>query len=303
VAAGTEIQTEAVYSMTCGTPHGTALTLLEAFASVGARTFDVTNTTPQGAKVRFRRSVPLQELRRIIPAHLASAEKRQHNLIVGPRGPSVVFIQLDDLTAEAMQRVRAVSFLGLETSPRNYQAWIAMQQADVDFIRRLREGTGADLTASGATRVAGSFNFKDKYAPNSPRVGIDYSAPGLLARKEELAQLGLVAGAGGSAKDHSVQPCPRRPRAKRWPSYQRCVEGAPATRDGSRPDISRADFTWCMIAIDWGWSIEETASRLQEESAKARENGARYARLTSERAAAATDRRRIEKCRATLLRW
>ena len=43
---------------------------------------------------------------------------------------------------------------------------------DKDFARRLRKGTGADPTASGATRVAGSLNFKDKYAPDFPRVAI-----------------------------------------------------------------------------------------------------------------------------------
>ena len=30
----------------------------------------------------------------------------------------------------------------------------------------------ADLTASGATKIAGSLNFKDKYAPDFPRVKI-----------------------------------------------------------------------------------------------------------------------------------
>ena len=40
------------------------------------------------------------------------------------------------------------------------------------------------------------------------------------------------------------------------------------------PDISRADFVWCMTAITWGWSTDETAERLMEESAKAQENGA-----------------------------
>jgi len=28
-----------------------------------------------------------------------------------------------------------------------------------------------------------------------------------------------------------------------------------------RPDISRADFIWCMLAIDWGPSPEEAAAR------------------------------------------
>jgi RepB DNA-primase from phage plasmid len=55
-------------------------------------------------------------------------------------------------------------FLTIETSPGNFPAWLALPgMEDKDFARRLRKGTGADTTASGATRVAGSVNFKDKY--------------------------------------------------------------------------------------------------------------------------------------------
>jgi hypothetical protein len=54
-----------------------------------------------------------------------------------------------------------------------------------------------------------------------------------------------------------------------WPTYQRCVKHAPETREGGRPDISRADFTFCLLAIDWGWSAEEAANRLMQESGKA----------------------------------
>jgi hypothetical protein len=60
---------------------------------------------------------------------------------------------------------------------------------------------------------------------------------------------------------------------------------------GGRPDISRADFTFCLLAIDWGWGIEETAERLMVHSRKARENGEAYARLTANRAADAVARR------------
>ena len=47
-----------------------------------------------------------------------------------------------------------------------------------------------------------------------------------------------------------------------------------------------------MLAIDWGWGIEETAARLMEESSKARENGESYAQLTAQNAAAAVQRNR-----------
>jgi hypothetical protein len=266
--------------------------MLDAFASVGAESFDLTITTRQGSKVRFQRSVPLKDLRRIMSAQLNAVADREYNLIVRPRGRGAVFIQLDDLSPEGLQRVRAVSFLGLETSPSNYQSWIAMRQADASFMRHLRKGTGADPSASGATRVAGSFNFKDRYAPNFPRVQIVHQSPGLIADKETLFR--FVPGPEvRRQEDAGARLYLRHSGARRWPNYRRCIEGAPPTRDGSRPDISRADFTWCMIAIDWGWSIEETASRLMDESAKARENGARYAQLTSRRAAAAIGRRRV----------
>jgi hypothetical protein len=60
----------------------------------------------------------------------------------------------------------------------------------------------------------------------------------------------------------------------RWPSYQYCLDRAPIAHGQDRPDIGRADFAWCVTAIDWGWSIEATADRLLEESPKAHENGA-----------------------------
>jgi hypothetical protein len=82
-----------------------------------------------------------------------------------------------------------------------------------------------------------------------------------------------------------------RPAARGWPSYQRCLENAPPVRGGSRPDISRADYTFCLLAIDWGWSLEETAARLMQESSKAQENGEAYVLRTARSAAAAIERR------------
>jgi hypothetical protein len=71
------------------------------------------------------------------------------------------------------------------------------------------------------------------------------------------------------------------------------VQGAPSVLGGEdRPDISKADFTWCLIAIDWGWSVSATAARLMEESRKAQDNGERYALRTAQNAAAAVARRR-----------
>ena len=62
-------------------------------------------------------------------------------------------------------------FLQLETSPGNFQAWLAIAgRVEKDFGTRLKRGTGADVNASGATRIAGSMNFKEKYHADFPRV-------------------------------------------------------------------------------------------------------------------------------------
>ncbi len=262
--------------------------MLDAFGSVGATTFDLTITTRQGQKVGFQRAVRYESLRRVIAAELDRAAELERNVIVRPRGPGVVFIQLDDLTAAALQHVREAAFLALQTSPGNFQAWLAMPAAEADenLARRVRNAATADPTASGATRIAGSLNFKEKYAPAFPRVAIEHSAPGLIARKERLAQRGLLS-EEPRIPARNATPARTSPGLEKWPSYQRCVEGAPPTHSRTGPDISRADFTWCLIATDWGWSIAETAARLMQESGKARQNGPRYALRTAQRAAAA----------------
>jgi len=267
-----------------------ALEMLDAFASVGAQRFDLTFTDATGEKVGFRGNRSLDQLRAAMPAILQEAAERRHNVIVRPRASDAMLIQLDDLGEDAAARLRPVSFLVLRTSPGNYQAWVAVADGDSDFARRLRKGAGADLTASGATRVSGSLNFKEKYAPDFPRVETVHASPGLVVTPAELEALGIVAPTE-QAGPAAIRISRRRPDARGWPSYQRCVDNAPPARGGGRPDISRADFTFCLLALDWGWSIEETTARLLQESGKARENGEAYAQRTARNAAAAVERR------------
>jgi len=269
---------------------GPAAEMLDAFASVGAERFDLTLTDAAGEKVGFRGNRSLGQLRPAMPEILQEAAERRHNVIVRPRSTGVTLIQLDDLGEDLAERLRPASFLVLRTSPGSHQAWVAVADADPDFARRLRTGTGADPTASGATRVSGSLNFKQRYTPHFPRVETVYARPGLVVTRAELEALGFV------SPPEKVVPATthlsrRRPDARGWPSYQRCVENAPPARGGGHPDISRADFTFCLLALDWGWGVEETAARLMQESGKASENGEAYALRTARAAAAAIARR------------
>lgn len=272
--------------------------MLDAFASVGATAFDVTLTDIEGKKLDkgYQPGRSLGELRRTIGLRLQSATQLKTNVIIRPRSIPATLIQLDDLQKDQAARIAPHSFIVFQTSPGNYQAWVAVEKAaKEDFSRRLRKGAGADATASGATRIAGSHNFKTKYAPDFPRVEITANHPGNVTNMVALEQAGFVA--------PREEPKPPRPLAaterytasgrlsrKKWPSYQFCVQHAPLTHGEERPDISRADFTWCRTAREWGWTVPETASRLMELSSKARENGERYAKLTAERAAASVDR-------------
>lgn len=263
--------------------------MLDTFASVGASRFDVTRTTSAGDKDWFRRSVPLAELANILPVMLDDAILRKRNVIVRPHGTGVSFIQLDDLAADQLARLAPAVFLTLETSPGNFQAWLALPgREDKEFARRVRRGTGADATASGATRVAGSLNFKDKYAPDFPRVTIRERRAGHRTSAAELERLGLV------APPEELPPLPpaRAVSNRKWPIYAHALDGAPLDSEGQGPDRSRADFVWCMTAITWGFGVDATAERLIEESSKARANGKSYAQQTARNAALAVERRR-----------
>jgi hypothetical protein len=279
-----------------GTEHTEALAMVDAFASVGANSFDITWTDATGEEQAFRRNWLAAHLYQALPAWmLDDAERKQRNVIVRPRaGSSVTLVQLDDLDAAKLARVTDAAFLILETSPGNYQAWVALRAADdKDFVRRFKKGVGADATASGATRVAGSLNFKTKYAPNFPRVMIRAAHLERVTTIAALERLGLVA-----APELVAQPLRTPPPARvssgvnrKWPSYAICLDGAPLDSEEVGPDRSRADFVWCMTAITWGWTAPEAAARLMEESTKAQANGKAYAELTARNAALAVQRR------------
>lgn len=278
---------------------GQAQAMLAAFASVGARAFDVTFTDVQGEKTGFQSNRPLDELRRTIGKSLDASTALKQNFIIRPRSTRARFVQLDDLDRAKADRVSPHAFMVLETSPGNFQAWLAVSDAPADneaardLARRLRKGAGADLTASGAVRISGSLNFKSKYAPDFPIVELRQVNAGHVAGTAELDAAGIL------APEEEPRPArvqtqrltsTGRPSRKKWPSYKFCLDHAPMTHGEDRPDISRADFTWCRTAIEWGWSIQATAGRLMELSSKAKENGEAYAVLTATNAAHSVDR-------------
>jgi hypothetical protein len=136
------------------------------------------------------------------------------------------------------------------------------------------------------------LNFKEKCAPQFPRVETTYSNPGHIVTRNELESLGLV------APPEIFTPRPVRASHRRtsapWPTYENALAGARLKADGT-PDRSGVDFVWCKTAYRWGFSAEEIAARLMEVSEKACElarHNPGYALVTAKNAAAAEERNR-----------
>jgi hypothetical protein len=287
-----------------------ARAMLAAFESVGVRAFDITFTNiKEDANGKqelrgYRKNQSLATVRTSMPYLINNAPKYQNNVIIRPHDPpGVQLVQLDDLDSAKVERIAAHAFMTIRTSAGkdgngNFQSWVAIADAPTektaaeDLARRLRKGAGADLTASGATRVSGSLNFKNKYAPDFPLIELRQVEAGRTTTPPALAGAGVVA-----PKEETLptkgpfRAAPiGRPSRKKWPSYKFCVDNAPLAHGEDKPDTSRADFTWCRTAIEWGWSTQATAARLMELSDKAKRNGERYAVETATNAAASVDR-------------
>jgi RepB DNA-primase from phage plasmid len=294
---------------------GAALAMLSAFASVGAKVFDLSITDSDGKPVKGlqRPGMSLGEMRGRITRVLQDAERHRHNVIIRPRSATALLIQLDDCDELKAEHIQPYSFLTFRTSPGNYQVWLAVadgpKECDEDAARqirtRVRRGAGADQSATGATRIAGSINFKPQYAPAFPVVTITRTDAGRVTTAAALEQAGLIAPLEPPKPPASVPPLTSsRPgqkvtageRPRHWPDYQRTLQGAPRKKDGT-PDRSLADFMFCKWSIQRGHGIHETAAKLAEVSEKAQERirlkeDQGYTLLTARNAAAAVERER-----------
>jgi hypothetical protein len=293
-----------------------AFGMLDTFASVGADSFVVTKTDILQA-VKWGKPYSLPTLREKLPSMVRTAAVRRRckisdtetvmageNLIIRPTCKNVAFVQLDDLAADQLERVRPAAFLIHETSPGSHQAWIAVsgvpegKEAFKQFMRRVRKAVGGnDKSASHATRLAGTENFKVKYNPNFPVVTILETHQGRVMTAEQLEAFGLLAPAepvNVATLEFSRREQTSSEKPRQWPSWEMSLGGAPLNREGTGPDRSSADFWWCYLARQRRWSIEDTEAKLLEVSPRARERVQRgdpgYVTQTVLNASAAVER-------------
>jgi hypothetical protein len=193
-----------------GTPGGG----LAAFRSVGCEVFDLTTKDDRGGAVDYLEGVSADQFGRGEAALLRRTAGGHLSLIARPRGES--FVQLDDLPD--LDRLRPFAFLGVETSPGSYQAWLKVRDLTPDLRRRLVEGCGADKSASGALRWPGSRNFKHDPAPE---VKVVFTSPGREVTVDELEAAGLLAPDLSNMLDNPqcVKFCTSKP-VPRWDGFR-----------------------------------------------------------------------------------
>ncbi len=281
---------------------------LEVFESVGAFSFDVTHIhdpSPRKDKNReYERDLDGAAFRENLETYLEANRTEQAggeywSMAVRPRSERVVFWLVDDATRETCERLRAVSFLQIETSPGNYQCWLAvgdeLEKEELDEMRerflRVASETGGNGGSYGALRWPGSVNHKpERKQPDGSQhtVRIIYLAMGRVTTVAELAGLGLLAPPIVRAVPSGFRVNTNKATTK-WPSWDRELGYSKLRSDGA-PDRSEADFRWCRTAFLWGWSEAEVAVKLREISPKAGDETKHYIQITVANAARAAER-------------
>jgi hypothetical protein len=275
VASGQNVRKEIIHSAATD-----AFEALQSFESVGVSSFSVTFKDEASEKSHYE-TCAVAELGKKLPDFLARNERERESLIIRPRGASL--IQCDDLASDDLKRLAPYAFLSAETSPNNFQAWLAMgddleASALVDVRARLLPSVNADKGANGAMRWPGSLNRKYEDAPLVKLIQCNFFRRVEIA---ELEQAGLLAPQKppcDSLMLSMLKPLPKRSSAAE-PSYERC-EHVVKTKRG-KIDRSGVDALFAVTCFDWGLAFDRVLELLRLKSSKARSRRDDYAERTA----------------------
>jgi hypothetical protein len=253
-----------------------ALAALGAFASVGVTDFKIVmvdETRPRGENCALTEDASAEAFAENMGRYLERNSARPESLAVRPAHTRRL-IQIDDCTAEVLERLAPFCFLQELTSPANGQAWLCVSDkfgSDEEFktfrtrlLFKLKD-TGANGGAYGSTRWPGSLNRKPsrRYADGeSPRVQLLRLQPGRTVSIAELDAAGLLAPLPPKKTPEQIREIKGR-LPQGWPDLNEFLHRHAGDR-------SRAEFAWSCRAIEMGWPryrVEEELSRI---GAKAR---------------------------------
>ncbi len=273
-------------------PAEAARLTVEAMQSVGADRFKIVylGCVPVGGQaecVGSEEIAPAALLGRVGEL-VARSETRGQSVTLRAWGGRM--IQIDDCSREVMERLLPFAFLAVETSPGNFQVWLALSPDMPDAVRKevrgrllrkfVENGEGANGGAFNSLRLPGCLNAKEKYTQSLgsfPRVALTHVELGRTVAPLELEQAGLLAA--------PVE----KPRPPITPASSRLPTGAmPDYNDhlvATGGDRSRADIRWCMVALGLGFPHYAVIAQLEVMSGKAQGRHDDYARKTVDNAA------------------
>jgi hypothetical protein len=224
-----------------------------AFESVGVDSFTVVMLDEASERAQAK-DYTSAELREALPGLLKQNEASETSIIIRPKASNL--IQVDDVTAAQLEQLRPFALLGKETSPQSYQVWLSVTSDKDETRKRLLEKLGADTSASGATRIAGSINRKPKHREEPPRVSLVFVNKGRIVTVSELEQAGLLAPKTEPKRAAEPQQTPITGARQVFPSYTKCLQ----SKDGDR---SRADASFLKICEQRGINNQDAIAELK----------------------------------------
>jgi hypothetical protein len=274
-------------------PTVAARLTVEAMQSVGADKFKVVflGCVPVGGQaecVGSEEIAPAALLGRVGEL-VQRSERRGQSVTLRAWGGRLV--QVDDCPRKVMRRLLPFAFLAVETSPENFQTWLALSPDITDearkdvrgrLLRKFAEnGEGANGGAYNSLRLPGCLNAKEKYRQSLghfPRVALTHVELGRTVAPLELEQAGLLAAPLEKPKP-PIMPTSAKLPTGAMPDYNNYLADAGGDR-------SRADIRWSMAALGAGFPHYAVISHLEAMSGKAQGRHDDYARKTVDNAAA-----------------
>jgi len=247
-----------------GTDRSTQAVKRQVAAMGGAGPFEVGIRDAKSGKM-MSRVWSGRELDESI-AWLKRMNARGNDIYIRPAGDVNGPVLVDDLTQEALERMRADGFAPaatIETSPGNFQAWVKISDkpvpADVRRVaaRDLANRYGGDIASADGRhygRLAGFTNQKPKHTRNGQQPYVlAHDCSGAVARSAQQAYMDYIAPAPAPAPARALAPAPVGLVKQGQNEYRY-----------SAADTSRADWALAMRLAEAGVPVSDIEKRLRE---------------------------------------
>lgn len=280
---------------------GDAMTLLQAVLSVGGKVdqaFFKNDKEARGAGKGIddeakepTTKITTERFSELLAGAIAKAGLMIRSFIARIRGP---LLQIDDCDEHTVLRFELFALFVAETSPQNFQVWLAFKDEEDKeaAAKRLFTGKNGALAgglkgnrgSSGAIRWAGSRNFK---RDGAPLVRLDSVQMGRITTPAELDDAGLLDAPVAPVAVVALDAEPVRVSSSSWPDYNVALVKAERKPDSVEPDESNADSKWVTSCLtQYRKRRADVIAMLRQVSPHAREQEPEsYAALTVDKVA------------------